>query len=384
MTSCSAPVRHDAKHLSTITIILTIVSWVLLIQRFFCKILAKLPLGLDDWLVLVTAISGVVSSTININHVLPSGLGRDVWTLKPDQIYQFGFYFYIVSVLYPFQVTTLKLAMLCLYLRIFPSEGIRKVIWGTAAIVCAFGVTFILASTTACRPISHIWNKWDGEHEGRCVDIALIAWTNAAISIALSLWLIVIPLWKVRSLEMKRHKKVGVAIMFILGTFDTIVSILRLSSLISFRNNVNATLSYAQVIKWSTIEINVGLYCVCIPTLRLVLVEVYSKLLATRRALSGGNEYGTSNSRRRVHGWPRNTIITSRIEMDPSGRERWQHGSRVNDNGDKIYRFRQALKPGNAIVGTKTSMVTYDETDEEELISSAQACQKELRAGRSL
>jgi hypothetical protein len=56
----------------------------------------------------------------------------------------------------------------------------------------------------------------------------------------------------------------------------------------------------------------------------------------------------------------------------------------VNDNGDKIYRFRQALKAGNAIVGTKTSMVTYDETDEEELISSAQACQKELRAGRSL
>ncbi|KAH7118452.1 hypothetical protein EDB81DRAFT_915703 [Dactylonectria macrodidyma] len=352
MTSCSAPVRYDAKHLSTITIILAIVSWVLLIQRFF-------------------SISGVASSTININHVLPSGLGRDVWTLKPDQIYQFGFYFYIVSVLYLFQVTTLKLAMLCFYLRIFPSESIRKVIWGTAAIV-------------SCRPISHIWNKWDGEHEGRCVDIALIAWTNAAISIALSLWLIAIPLWKVRSLEMKRHKKVGVTIMFILGTFDTIVSILRLSSLISFRNNVNATLGYAQVIKWSTIEINVGLYCVCIPTLRLVLVEVYSKLLAIPRALSGGNESGTSNSKRRVHGWPRNTTITSRIEMDPCGRERWQHGSGVNDNGDKIYLFRQALKPDNAIVRTKTSMVTYDETDEEELISSAQSRQKELRAGRSM
>jgi hypothetical protein len=70
--------------------------------------------------------------------------------------------------------------------------------------------------------------------------------------------------------------------------------------------------------------------------------------------------------------------------MDPCGRERWQHGSGVNDNGDKIYLFRQALRPDNAIVRTKTSMVTYDETDEAELISSAQARQKELGAGRSM
>lgn len=136
--------------------------------------------------------------------------------------------------------------------------------------------------------------------------------------------------------------------------------------------------------KWLTIEINVGLYCVCISTLHLVVVEVYSKLLAIPRALSGGNESGTSNSKRRVHGWPRNAIITSRVEMDPCGRERWQHGSGVNDNGDKVYLFRQALKSDNAIVRTKTSTVTYDETDEEELVASAQARQKELRAGRSM
>ncbi|KAH7119214.1 hypothetical protein EDB81DRAFT_733007 [Dactylonectria macrodidyma] len=381
MTSCSAPVRHDAKDSSTITIILVILSWALLIQRVSCKFSAKLPLGLDDWLVLATAIASVASSTIIINYILPNGLGKDVWTLKPDQIYQFGFYFYVVSIIYLFQVTTLKLAMLYLYLRIFPSEGMRKVIWGTGALVCAFGIAFILASIIACQPISYIWTKWDGEHEGRCVNIALIAWMNAAISISLSLWLIAIPLWKVRSLNMKREKKFGVAIMFILGAFDTVVSILRLDSLISFRNNFNATWGYAQVIKWSIIEINVGLYCVCIPTLRPVLVEVYSRLLTASHALCGGNESGASNSKRRVFGWPRNATITSCIEMDPCGRERWELGSGVNHNSDKFHLSRQAPKTGNAIVCTKTTKVTYDETDQEELISSAQARQKELRVG---
>jgi hypothetical protein len=218
MTSCGAPVRHDAKDLSTITIMLVILSWALLIQRFSYKILAKLSLGLDDWLVLATAIASVASSTIIINYVLPGGLGRDIWTLKADQIYQFGFYFHIVSIIYLFQVATLKLAMLCFYLQIFPFGGSKYAIWLTGVIVCAFGIVFILVSALACQPISHVWNKWDGEHEGRCVDIALIAWTNAAISIGLSLWLISIPLWKLRSLNLKQEKKVYITIMFILGT----------------------------------------------------------------------------------------------------------------------------------------------------------------------
>jgi hypothetical protein len=48
----------------------------------------------------------------------------------------------------------------------------------------------------------------------------------------------------------------------------------------------------------------------------------------------------------------------------------------MNYNHDEIHQSRQSPRPDNVIVSTKTIIVTYDETDEEELISAAQAHQK--------
>lgn len=52
------------------------------------------------------------------------------------------------------------------------------------------------------------------------------------------------------------------------------MSILRLQSLVSFANSgENATWGYSAVVKWSTIEIRVGLICACMPTIRLALAR---------------------------------------------------------------------------------------------------------------
>ena len=45
-----------------------------------------------------------------------------------------------------------------------------------------------------------------------------IGWANAAISVALDLWMIAIPLWQIRSLNLHWKKKIGVVIMFLVGT----------------------------------------------------------------------------------------------------------------------------------------------------------------------
>jgi hypothetical protein len=45
-----------------------------------------------------------------------------------------------------------------------------------------------------------------------------IGWANAAISIALDLWMIAIPMWQIRNLNLHWKKKVGVAVMLLVGT----------------------------------------------------------------------------------------------------------------------------------------------------------------------
>lgn len=51
----------------------------------------------------------------------------------------------------------------------------------------------------------------------------------------------------------------------------TVVSIVRLQSLVSFANSANLTYDNWDVNLWSTIEINVGIICACMPTIRQIL-----------------------------------------------------------------------------------------------------------------
>jgi hypothetical protein len=67
----------------------------------------------------------------------------------------------------------------------------------------------------------------------------------------------------------------------------TIVSILRLRSLVSFTFHLtNPTYDYFDVVMWSSVEINVGIICVCLPTLRLLLVTIWPKLASSSTLLS--------------------------------------------------------------------------------------------------
>lgn len=56
------------------------------------------------------------------------------------------------------------------------------------------------------------------------------------------------------------------------------VSILRLQSLIDFASSNNPTWDHWDLTNWSAIEINVGIMCACLPSLRLLLVRMFPLL----------------------------------------------------------------------------------------------------------
>ena len=61
----------------------------------------------------------------------------------------------------------------------------------------------------------------------------------------------------------------------------TIVSILRLRSLVTFANSTNPTWDQWEIAYWSTIEVNIGMICTCLPSLRLIFVRLFPKVLET-------------------------------------------------------------------------------------------------------
>lgn len=81
---------------------------------------------------------------------------------------------------------------------------------------------------------------------------------------------------------------------------DTIVSILRLQSLILFANSWNPTWDQWNVAWWSTIEINVGLICTSLPALRLLLMQFAPRVFGSGRASPSCDTPADANASRGI------------------------------------------------------------------------------------
>jgi hypothetical protein len=217
-TACGVPVRNRGETYDAISIAMAVTSSSLVLARVAFKLLVTRSMAPDDYLILFLAVVGAPSVILTHYGTTPNGLGRDIWTLSPQTITDFLFYFFIMAILYFTQVMLVKLCLLLFYLRIFPSPGVRHLLWGTIIFTGLFGFIFLFVAIFQCSPISFFWNHWDGEHEGSCRNINAIAWANAAISIALDFWMLAIPLAQLKALNLHWKKKIGVALMFMVGT----------------------------------------------------------------------------------------------------------------------------------------------------------------------
>ncbi|KAL6354950.1 hypothetical protein LRP88_12308 [Fusarium phalaenopsidis] len=264
-------IRDKTSLFINVTIILGTFSGISILLRIGSKILiTNSDFGLDDLFIVLTLIFGIPSTAMNIHGTAGHGEGRDIWTLEFDQITKFGFFFWLLEVFYFAQVSLLKMSLLFFYLRIFPGPA-QKLLWGTVIFNAIYGYS---------------------------ANVNAIGWANAAISISLDIWMLAIPMWYLRNLKLHWKKKIGVAAMFIVGTFVTIVSIIRLQYLVDLDSSQNPTYDQTDVSIWSTVEINVGIICASMPALRILLVRLFPVLGGSSYDSSKYNNYGEQYGRK--------------------------------------------------------------------------------------
>lgn len=260
LTTCGAPVRDRGQKYVVLSNVMISLTAVFVIIRFGFKIIVtQLDIGYDDWSVVLTLLSAVPSAIITVYGAVKNGLGQDIWTLRPEETTKMLECLYVMAILYFMQVMLLKLTLVFFYIRVFPGAKVQRILWGTVVFVCLWGFISVITAIFQCRPLRHFWTSWDGLHEGTCLDANAILSSNAGISIALDFWILGVPLWQLWGLKMDWKRKFGVALMFCVGTFVTIVSILRLQALVHLAASSNASWEFYDVSVWSTIEICVGI-----------------------------------------------------------------------------------------------------------------------------
>ncbi|KAG6978851.1 Satratoxin biosynthesis SC1 cluster protein 4 [Fusarium oxysporum f. sp. conglutinans] len=262
--ACDFPIRDKHEQFNILTITLIVITGITVGLRFLEKIRYGPGLQLDDYV-----ITG-------------------------------AFFLYAGQTLYATDVFATKICVLLFYLRIFPGVTIRRLIWGTVGIAVLCMIIFDLLALTQCQPISFYWKGWDQLHKGHCIGINSLAWAIAAVGIILDFWMLGIPISQLIHLQMKWKRKLAVASMFGVGTFVTVVSILRLRYLVAFGNSSNPTWDSFDTCYWSVIELNVGIWCACMPNLRVLMLKTFPRLQSSVDATPRSHQCNSSAAGRPI------------------------------------------------------------------------------------
>jgi hypothetical protein len=84
-------------------------------------------------------------------------------------------------------------------------------------------------------------------------------------------------------------------IVFALGGFTCIISILRLQSLLVFLHNTDISWHNPLAAIWSSLEVNIGILCSCLPTLKAMVSRYFP------RAFNSSYLRGSDHSHERGH-----------------------------------------------------------------------------------
>jgi hypothetical protein len=190
----------------------------------------------------------------------------------------------------------IKVSLVLFYLQIFPSPRFRKIAYAVLAFIIINSVTIFLVATLPCLPLKAFWDR---DIKGaKCLNIQAAAYANSACALVQDIILLILPLAFLRNLQMKRYRKIAVGLMFSVGTFGAVATIMRLPSLSTFKISIDPTWDYVAVTKWSQLELAAGILCLSLPSIRVIVAMVIPASLKEKLSMNTLTKaYGRSNSR---------------------------------------------------------------------------------------
>ncbi|KAL8312708.1 hypothetical protein RB593_007103 [Gaeumannomyces tritici] len=239
----------------------------------------------DDGLTIMAYLLSLPCYYIVAFKLIDAGLGRDQWTLTPQQVNDFSYWLYVMEPIYLATIWCIKTSFLYLFIRLFATGQserfclrghlkLRHALWGTAIANTLCISSFIITFIFQCTPISFTWTKWQGQAEGTCVNVNAVICTHGALGIAFDLWILYMPMSQLSGMHLPGRKKLQVGLMLGIGAIATLVSFLRLQGIATYAASLNATRENYNSTVWSLVEISIGIICTCLPATRLLIIRV--------------------------------------------------------------------------------------------------------------
>ncbi|KAL5120263.1 hypothetical protein ACEQ8H_001821 [Pleosporales sp. CAS-2024a] len=269
------------------------------------------------------------------------GWDRHAWDLLPAAMEQGRKASLAGQTLFVLASSTVKISILVSYFRIAPEKSLlRKLVWGTFALVFAAFVVFLVALWVQCMcvrrwltvalladsgsPISSYW-KLTSDHRD-CIAEGPPLVVQSTLNVVTDFIIYTLPIPTLFSLQLPWTQRIGLMVLFGVGGVVMVAGSFRAYWVhYTLFETYDATWEGYQIWVWTAVETTVGVICGCIPALK--------PLLFPTRARQQGSKYanGSAHSRRKE----KTNLAVDALELDTrkltdtdESADEWRDGSK--------------------------------------------------------
>ncbi|KAJ8122393.1 hypothetical protein O1611_g9852 [Lasiodiplodia mahajangana] len=265
-----------------------VTTGVLILAVFFVALrltsrrLRKLKLGIDDWLLLGALLFLFITAGLNY-AMLFYGLGRQASSVSMETLQMFLKLLVVSQIIFTTGLMLVKISILQLYLRIFPSRRFRVAVYVVTGVVLAWWAAITLLTIFQCQPISKSYQPWI---PGHCIELYGAYFGSGLPDILSDVVILCLPVSQVIKLNTTLTNKIVIGFFFTAGAFATFASINRLVVVFQV-DHANGTWTLVEPLAWAVIEQASATVSACLPTLRPLLMKLYDLAKVSVKGSSG-------------------------------------------------------------------------------------------------
>ncbi|CCF47187.1 integral membrane protein [Colletotrichum higginsianum] len=242
------------------------ISTLVVVARTFVRTVVIRKPGLDDYAMLV-AMAFTLAYLAEIfmgkaNHI---GFPRD--SLSMENMTNLLKITLAIEVSYYVCITAIKVSILCMYLRFAVTRSLNVLCICTIVFHLLFFFISIGVTLFQCQPLHKMWDLTQTV-EGVCINTTAFFYFTSGFNIVTDIWILVLPVKTLSGILRPRREKIALSIIFGVGLFATITSVIRLHTIYTYTLAEDVFRESILVNIWSMLEINIGIICASVPALK--------------------------------------------------------------------------------------------------------------------
>ncbi|KAF2645134.1 hypothetical protein P280DRAFT_390538 [Massarina eburnea CBS 473.64] len=270
---------------STFRVVTYAVTWIAYplgiascLTRFYCRSVITKNWAFDDWVAVgvMLAIAGQLIQWqlfLDTGCALPEEESRCNYT---DPSGRLLLLLWIQEFFYYFVHFLIKESFLSFYHRLSPDRGFRIMLWiGHIANIMILCQNELL-SVFQCMPIIAAIKPFEYP-DAKCVERLVIFFVPAGLNIILDIYILILPMRTVWTLQMPIRRKIAILSVFSFGISALLVGLVRFHSLISLNSNTNTSHGVGEMMIVAALEFNLATLAVNLPAMKCLWLKIQNK-----------------------------------------------------------------------------------------------------------